>query len=48
VNQKKNSGAEFFFIEMTKLLIRQKCNKCFWAVFVSVSQDDPENLHQHF
>lgn len=40
--KKKIPSAEVFFIEMTKLSIGQKCNKHFWADFVSVSQEDAE------
>lgn len=47
VQQQKN-GAEVFRIEMTKQLIRCKCNKCFCAVFVSVSQEDAEKIASIF
>lgn len=46
--EQKKSNAGVFFIELTKLLIGQKCNKCFWAAFVSVSQEDGEKLTSIF
>lgn len=46
--QQQKNGAEVFLIEMTKQLIRYKCNKCFCAVFESVSQEDAEKIASIF
>lgn len=46
--EQKKSSEEFFFIEMSKFFTGQKCNKCFWAAFVSISQEDAEKLTSIF
>lgn len=46
--EQKKSSEEFLFIEMSKFFIGQKCNKRFWAAFVSIPQEDAEKLTSIF
>lgn len=43
-SEQNKNGAGVFLLEITKLLIRQKCNKCSCAVFMPVSQEEFEEL----